>query len=145
MAWVISIVLFCITSVCAGFYTENSRNIQNASLRFVKKIYDTFRCCVILIFSHRMSYAGWDKKAKSHFENCSYGPEETPVQGDCSYILTECKKNAKRHLVIIKDSWGVKKSKCRPKMQHSNPRSQTPIRQQTECLLTNRLSYRGSS
>ena len=30
-------------------------------------------------------------------------------------------------------------------MQDSNPRSQTPIRQQTECLLTNRLSYRGSS
>ena len=32
---------------------------------------------------------------------------------------------------------------CR--MQDSNPRSQTTIRQQTECLLTNRLSYRGSS
>ena len=30
-------------------------------------------------------------------------------------------------------------------MQDSNPISQTPIRQQTECLLTNRLSYRGSS
>ena len=30
-------------------------------------------------------------------------------------------------------------------MQDSNPRSQTPIRQQTECLLTNRLSYRESS
>ena len=30
-------------------------------------------------------------------------------------------------------------------MQGSNPRSQTPIRQQTECSLTNRLSYRGSS
>ena len=30
-------------------------------------------------------------------------------------------------------------------MQDSNPRYQTPIRQQTECLLTNRLSYRGSS
>ena len=30
-------------------------------------------------------------------------------------------------------------------MQDSNPRSQTPIRQQTECLLTNWLSYRGSS
>ena len=30
-------------------------------------------------------------------------------------------------------------------VQDSNPRSQTPIRQQTECLLTNRLSYRGSS
>ena len=30
-------------------------------------------------------------------------------------------------------------------MQDSNPMSQTPIRQQTECLLTNRLSYRGSS
>ena len=30
-------------------------------------------------------------------------------------------------------------------MQDSNPSSQTPIRQQTECLLTNRLSYRGSS
>ena len=30
-------------------------------------------------------------------------------------------------------------------MQDSNPRSQTPIRQQSECLLTNRLSYQGSS
>ena len=30
-------------------------------------------------------------------------------------------------------------------MQDSNPRSQTPIRQQTVCLLTNRLRYRGSS
>ena len=30
-------------------------------------------------------------------------------------------------------------------MQDSNPRSQTPIRQRTECLLTNRLRYRGSS
>ena len=30
-------------------------------------------------------------------------------------------------------------------MQDYNPRSQTPIRQQTESLLTNRLSYRGSS
>ena len=29
--------------------------------------------------------------------------------------------------------------------QDSNPRSQTPIRLQTECLLTNRLSYRGST
>ena len=29
-------------------------------------------------------------------------------------------------------------------MQDSNPRSQPPIHQQTECLLTNRLSYRGS-
>ena len=32
---------------------------------------------------------------------------------------------------------------CR--MQDLNPGSQTPNRQQTECLLTNRLSYRGSS
>ena len=30
-------------------------------------------------------------------------------------------------------------------MQDSNPGSQTPNRQQTECPLTNRLSYRGSS
>ena len=30
-------------------------------------------------------------------------------------------------------------------LQDSNPRSQTPIRQQTEYQLTNRLSYRGSS
>ena len=29
--------------------------------------------------------------------------------------------------------------------QDSNPRSQIPIHQQTQCLLTNRLSYRGSS
>ena len=31
------------------------------------------------------------------------------------------------------------------RMQDLNPRSLTPIRQQTECLLTNRLSYRESS
>ena len=46
-----------------------------------------------------MTYAGLVKR--SHFENCNNGPEETPVQGDCSYILTpratgavgpECKK-----------------------------------------------------
>ena len=49
MAWIICIVLFCITSVCAGFYSGNSRNIQYTSLGLVKKIYDTFRCCVILI------------------------------------------------------------------------------------------------
>ena len=30
-------------------------------------------------------------------------------------------------------------------MQFSNTRSQTPLRQQTECLLTNQLSYRESS
>ena len=30
-------------------------------------------------------------------------------------------------------------------MQDSNPRSQTPTHQQTECPLINRLSYRGSS
>ena len=30
-------------------------------------------------------------------------------------------------------------------MQDSDPRYQTPIRQQTECLLTHRLRYRGSS
>ena len=35
-----------------------------------------------------MTYAGLVKRAKSHFENCNNGPEETPVQGDCSYILT---------------------------------------------------------
>ena len=35
-----------------------------------------------------MAYAGLVKRAKSHFENCNNGPEETPVQGDCSYILT---------------------------------------------------------
>ena len=49
-----------------------------------------------------MTYAGLVKRVKSHFENCNNGPEETPVQGDCSYILTprarpspagpECKK-----------------------------------------------------
>ena len=35
-----------------------------------------------------MMYAGLIKRAKSHFENCNNGPEETPVQGECSYILT---------------------------------------------------------
>ena len=36
----------------------------------------------------RMTYAGMVKRSKSHFENCNNGPEETAVQGDCSYILT---------------------------------------------------------
>ena len=31
-----------------------------------------------------MTYAGLVKRAKSHFENCNNGPEETPVQGDSS-------------------------------------------------------------
>ena len=35
-----------------------------------------------------MTYAGLAIRVKSHFENCNNGPEETPVQGDCSYILT---------------------------------------------------------
>ena len=35
-----------------------------------------------------MTYAGLVKMVKSHFENFNNGPEETPVQGDCSYILT---------------------------------------------------------
>ena len=35
-----------------------------------------------------MAYAGLVERAKSHFENCNNGPEETPVQGDCSFILT---------------------------------------------------------
>ena len=42
MAWIICIVLFCITSVFAGFYSGNSRNIQNTSWRLVKKIHDTY-------------------------------------------------------------------------------------------------------
>ena len=42
MAWIICIVLFCITSVFAGFYSGNSRNIQNTSWRLVKKIFDTY-------------------------------------------------------------------------------------------------------
>ena len=53
MAWIISILLFCITSVCAGFYSGNWRNIQNTLRRLVKKIYDTYIWCVILI------YIGW--------------------------------------------------------------------------------------
>ena len=28
-----------------------------------------------------MTYAGLVERAKSHFENCNNGPEETPVQG----------------------------------------------------------------
>ena len=43
---------------------------------------------VLVWFSHRMTYAGLVKRVKSHFENCHNGPEETAVQGDCSYILT---------------------------------------------------------
>ena len=46
-----------------------------------------------------MTYAGLVIRVKSHFENCNNGPEETPAQGDCSYILnvkkngTECDGN----------------------------------------------------
>ena len=43
-----------------------------------------------------MAYAGLVKRAKSHFENCNDGPEETLVQGDCSYILTPRAKGAAR-------------------------------------------------
>ena len=43
-----------------------------------------------------MAYAGLVKRAKSHFENCNNGPEETPVQGDCSYILTPRATGAQR-------------------------------------------------
>ena len=43
-----------------------------------------------------MTYAGSVKRAKSHFENCNNGPEETPVQGDCSYILTPRATGAQR-------------------------------------------------
>ena len=49
------------------------------------------------------------------------------------------------HRQAIFESKGDKLSSSVCWMQDSNPRSQTPIRQQTECLLTNRLSYRGSS
>ena len=87
MAWIISIVLFGITSVCAGFYSGNWRNIQNTPWRLVKKIYDTYIWCVILIYiGWRMQ--GWLKGQSQIFENCNNGPEETPVQGDCGYILT---------------------------------------------------------
>ena len=64
MAWIISIVLFGITSVCAGFYSGNWRNIQNTPWRLVKKIYDTYIWCVILIYiGWRMQ--GW-LKGQSH-------------------------------------------------------------------------------
>ena len=87
MAWIISIVLFGITSVCAGFYSGNWRNIQNTPWRLVKKIYDTYIWCVILIYiGWRMQ--GWWKGQSHILQNCNNGPEETPVQGDCSYILT---------------------------------------------------------
>ena len=66
-----------------------------------------------------MAYAGLVKRAKSHSENCNNGPEETPVQGDCSYILTpsqrpspagpECKKKRKKNLYMIYDH-----RKCAP-------------------------------
>ena len=51
-----------------------------------------------------MAYAGLVKRAKSHFENYNNGPEETPVQGDCSYILTPRRPrrpNVKLHLIDI--------------------------------------------
>ena len=64
----------------AGFYSGNSRNIQNTSWRLVKKIYDTYIYDVLFQFSRRMAYAGLVKRAKSHLENCNNGPEETPVQ-----------------------------------------------------------------
>ena len=64
MAWIISILLFGITSVCAGFYSGNWRNIQNTPWRLVKKICDTYIWCVILIYiGWRMQ--GW-LKGQSH-------------------------------------------------------------------------------
>ena len=60
MAWIICIVLFCITSVFAGFYSGNSRNIQNTSWRLVKKIYDIYMMCYFnVVIGWRMQ--GWLK------------------------------------------------------------------------------------
>ena len=44
-----------------------------------------------------MTYAGLVKRVQSHFENCNNGPEETPVQGDISYILTPRATGAARY------------------------------------------------
>ena len=64
MAWIICIVLFCIISVLAGFYSGNSRNIQNTSWRLVKKIYDTYMMCYFnLVIAWRLQ--GW-LKGQSH-------------------------------------------------------------------------------
>ena len=58
MAWIISIVLFGITSVFVGFYSGNWRNIQNTPWRLVKKIYDTYMMCYFnLVIGWRMQ--GW--------------------------------------------------------------------------------------
>ena len=64
MAWIISIVLFGITSVCAGFYSGNWRNIQNTPWRLFKKIYDTYIWCVILIYIGWRMQGWW--KGQSH-------------------------------------------------------------------------------
>ena len=60
MAWIICIVLFCITSVFAEFYSGNWRNIQNTSWRLVKKIYDIYMMCYFnVVIGWRMQ--GWLK------------------------------------------------------------------------------------
>ena len=43
-----------------------------------------------------MTYAGLFKRAKSHFENCNNCPDETPVPGDCIYILPPRAMRARR-------------------------------------------------
>ena len=76
-----------------------------------------------------------------------------------TYIHTYARMHALTHtyihtylLLLISMLWhrqAIFKSKgdklCSLLMQDLNPGSQTPNRQQTECSLTNRLSYRGSS
>ena len=62
-----------------------------------------------------MTYAGLVKRAKSHFENCNNGPEETPVQGDCSYILTPRATGAGRPLAAGPEckNCGTQNKSCR--------------------------------
>ena len=88
MAWIISIVFFWYHKCVCGILLRKLKkySIQNygdLSRKSMTHIYD-----VLFEFSHRMTYAGLVKRVKSHFENCNNGPDETPVQGDCSYILT---------------------------------------------------------
>ena len=74
--------------MCLRDFTQEIKEIfkihhEDLLRKFMTHIYD-----VLFQFSHRMTYAGLVKMAMSHFENCNNGPEETPVQGDCSYMLT---------------------------------------------------------
>ena len=70
--------------MCLRDFTQEIQEIfkihhEELSRKFMTHIY-IYIYDALFQFSRRMAYAGLVKRAKSHFENCNTGPEETPVQ-----------------------------------------------------------------